>query len=108
MDVSLAVTAIAGVLAYDFAQQLFYRWDERSVLWQRQTSKCEVGSGKAAAEGAGVVGVRERDMLGRDLMAPEGMDFLGLSDAARCQLRIGPGHGVVAVQFRPIRLSNMG
>jgi hypothetical protein len=37
-------------------------------------------------------------------LGPEGIGFDGLRDASRCEVSVGPGHGVVAVFGGPVAL----
>ena len=73
--------------------------DERFSAWKLEAREGDVGSGQAAAERAGVIGLGDGDLLLGDFFGPEGVGDLGLFDAVFGQVGVGPGDRSVAILF---------
>lgn len=87
---------------------LFDRWGEGPVLGERKTRESDVSGLETAVEGADEVALWGGDVLFLDLARPEAVGDLGLSDAGRREVGVGPGAGVVAVELGPVALERRG
>lgn len=104
LDVGLAASPIAGMDSDLFSEELFDLGDEGTVSRQAEVGEGVESGLETARKRTGVVGFRRGDLLGADHLGPEGVGFEGLQDAGRCEVGVGPGHGVVAVFGGPVAL----
>lgn len=101
VDVRFAAATVACMDADGFAEKLvhtqishrekmglggaylFHLGDEWTAAWELQAGKGQIRRCQASIQGTGVVRLGSRNLLGCDLIRPEGIGLLGLLDAFR-------------------------